>query len=150
MGLIEIAASFTAATVVGLLTRGVWRTYFLLALSVLAVYWLQPAIPLRFFDFWFPSLTLALVILTWLITAKADAWRDYQNRIALLVMVGIATLVDLSRYFLPKPILTATTPPQFIQYLIFILILAIIILSFFWLSRRQSWILSFTILVLIA
>jgi D-alanyl-lipoteichoic acid acyltransferase DltB (MBOAT superfamily) len=150
MGLIEIAASFAAAILVGTLTRGAWRTYFLLTLSVFAVYWLQPAIPLRSFDFWLPSLTLAFVILTWLITSKAGAWRESQNRIALFIIVGIATVTDLSRYVLPKPILIATTPPQIFQYLILILILAIIILSLFGLSRRQSWILSFVVVVLIA
>jgi len=158
MGLVEIAASFAAAILVGTLTptltrdfqRGAWRTYLLLALSVLAVYWFQPAIPLRSFDFWLPSLTLAFAVLTWFITAKADAWREPQNRIALLIIVALATLLDLSRYFLPKPVLTATIPPQFVQYLVLVLILAIIIWFFFWLSHRQSWTLSFVILLIIA
>src|SRR5512133_3691396 len=101
MGLVEIAASFAAAITVGALTRGTWRTYLLLALSVLAVYWFQSAIPIRSFDFWLPSLTLALVILTWSITSKTDAWHVRQNRIALIIIVTIATFVDLSRDFLP-------------------------------------------------
>jgi D-alanyl-lipoteichoic acid acyltransferase DltB (MBOAT superfamily) len=150
MGLIEIAASFAAAILVGVLTRGTWRTYLLLALSVLAVFWFQPAIPLRSFDFWFPALTLGFVILTWFITSKADTWRARQNLIALFIIIGIATSTDLSRYFLPKPILTATTPPQFIQYLVLVLILAAIISFFFWLSHRQSWTLSFAIILFIA
>src|SRR5512133_1858518 len=101
MGPIEIAASFAAATLVGALTHGAWRTYILLALSIFAVYWFQPAIPLRSFDFWLPSLTLAFVILTWLITSKTDAWHERQNRIAFFIIVAIATFVELSRYFLP-------------------------------------------------
>ena len=48
-----------AALLVGALARGALRIYFLLALSVLAVYWFQPVIPLRSFDFWLPSLSLA-------------------------------------------------------------------------------------------
>src|SRR5215216_2934456 len=127
MGLIEIGVSITAALLVGILTRGVWRTYLLLGLSVLAVYWFQPAIPLRSFDFWLPTLTLALVILTWFITSQSGAWRGRSNIIALSIIVGLATLVDLSRYIFPNPLITTSTPPQFIQYLIFILILAFII-----------------------
>ncbi|HEY5984966.1 MAG TPA: hypothetical protein VIV12_01095, partial [Streptosporangiaceae bacterium] len=92
MGLIEIAASIATALLVGVLTRGAWRTYLLLALSVFAVYWLQPAIPLRSFDFWLPSITLALVILTWFITSQPETWRASQNVIALGIIVGIATL----------------------------------------------------------
>lgn len=150
MGLIEIGASIAAALLVGALTRGALRTYLLLALSVLAVYWFQPAVPLRSFDFWLPSLTLALVILTWFITSQTDAWRSRQNLIALLVIAGIATLVDLSRYFLPDPIFTATTSPQFIQYLVFAALLAILILFLSWLSSRGTWIPAITIVILIA
>jgi D-alanyl-lipoteichoic acid acyltransferase DltB (MBOAT superfamily) len=89
------------------------------------------------------------VILTWFITAKADAWRERPNLIALAIIIGVATLVDLSRYFLPDPILTATTPPNAVQFLIFAVVLAFVIALFSWLSQRQSWILSTTIILLI-
>jgi len=62
MGLIEIGISILAALLVGVLTRGMLRVYLLLALSVLAVYWFQPVLPLRSFDFWLPSLSLVLVV----------------------------------------------------------------------------------------
>src|SRR5215203_5603140 len=110
MGLIEIGVSVAAALLVGALpkrhrdkvTRGAWRTYLLLGLSVLAVYWFQPAIPLRSFDFWLSNLTLALVILTWFITSQSGAWRERSNIIALSIIVGLVTLVDLSRYIFPN------------------------------------------------
>ena len=54
MGLTQIAASILTSILVGALTRGAWRTYSLLALSALAVYWFQPVVPLRSFDFWLP------------------------------------------------------------------------------------------------
>ena len=150
MGLVEIAASVIAALLVGVLARRAWRTILLLALSVIAVYWFQPAVPLRSFDFWLPSLTLALVILTWFVTSQRGAWRDRQNLNALLLIVGIATFISLSRYFLPDPVLTATAPPPFLTYLIFTLLLAAAILTFSWLSqRRQSQVISTVIFLLI-
>ena len=150
MGLVEIAVSFAAALLVGALARGAWRTMLLLILSTLVVYWFQPVVPLRSFDFWLPSITLALVILTWFITSKPDTWRARQNLTALLLIIGVATLVDLSRYFLPDSIFTASAPPQFFQYLVFAILLAIVILSFVWLSRfRQSQIISLIIVLLI-
>ena len=82
MGLPQIAASFAAAIVVGVLGRGAWRTYLLLALSVFAVYWFQPAIPIRSIDFWLPSFTLVLIVLTWSISAAPEAWRTRANWIA--------------------------------------------------------------------
>ena len=147
MGLTQIAASILTALLVGALTRGTTRIFFLLALSVLGVYWFQPAIPIRFFDFWIPSLSLALVVLTWFITSQAGAWKSRPNLIGLFIIITVVTLIDLSRYILPDPFITATTPPQFIQYLIFIVISAGIILPFFQFSQQRS--LSVVILLLI-
>ena len=149
MGLIEIAASVTAALLVGVLTRGAWRTYLLLGLSVYAVYWFQPAVPLRSFDFWLPSLTLALTIVTWSLTAPIGAWKSQENWIALAVLIAVITFIDLSRYIFPQPIVSSTTP-RFVLYLAFLIALALIVFAVGWLSRRFGWILSLMIALLIA
>src|SRR5215208_1709831 len=148
MGLVEIAASITAALLVGALTRGAWRTYLLLALSVLAVYWFQPAIPLRSFDFWLPSLTLALVFLTWSVTAPPGAWRARQNQIALLIIVGMATFIDISRYLFSDPIFTTSTP-RLTLYLAFLVVISMALLTMIWFSHRNTWGLSVIIVLLI-
>jgi len=147
MGLTQIGASILAALLVGALTRGTTRILFLLALSVLGVYWFQPAIPLRSFDFWLPSLSIALVILTWFVTSQAGAWRVRQNFVGLSIVIGLVTVIDLSRYILPSPFLTATIPPQFVQYLAFLTFVAISILVLSRPSRNGT--LSITILLLI-
>jgi len=51
MGLTQIATSILTALLVGALTRGMSRIYFLLSLSVLVIYWFHPVVPLRSFDF---------------------------------------------------------------------------------------------------
>ena len=151
MGLIQIGASILTALLIGALTRGAQslRNYLLLALSVLAVYWFQPLLPLRSFDFWLPSLSLAFVILTWLLTSQPGAWRTRQNMIGFLIIIGLVTFIDLSRYFLPDPVLTATTPPQFIQYFAFIVVIGTIIFVIVWFSYHSRWAISITIIVLI-
>jgi len=147
MGLTQIATSILTALLVGALTRGMSRIYFLLALSVLAIYWFQPVVPLRSFDFWIPALSLALVILTWSITSQAGVWRSRPNFIGLSIIIALVTLIDLSRYILPDPILTATTPPQFIQYFLFAIVGGAMILLF---SRfSQKWTLPVAIVLLI-
>ena len=160
MGLIQIGASILTSLLIGALTRFARlglnaRTYLLLAASILAVYWFQTLVPLRSFDFWFPSLTLALVVLTWFIIsqsgtqANAGTWRSAPNLIALLLIVGLPALIALSRYVLPDPFFTATTPPQFNLFLFFITILAIVIPLVMWLSHRSFVVLTATILLLI-
>src|SRR5688572_31136569 len=127
MGLLQIGVSVLAALLVGTLTRGALRTYLLLALSVLAVYWFQPVLPLRSFDFWLPTLSLALVILVWFITSETESWRSRQNLYGLLIIIGLVTILDLSRYFFPDPLFTATIPPPFIIFLAFFIALAVVI-----------------------
>ena len=150
MGLTQIAVSILTSILVGALTRGTRRIYSLLALSVLAIYWFQPVVPLRYFDFWFPSLSIALVMLTWLITSTPGAWKAKQNLMVLLLIVGIVTLVELTRYIFSDPILTATLPPNIFQYLIFLIVVTAITLFFSFLSRLFAWILSIATILLLA
>ena len=148
MGLTQIAASILTSVLVGALTRGAWRTYSLLALSALAVYWFQPVVPLRSFDFWIPSLSLVLVILTWFITSQPGAWKARQNAIGLFIIVGVVTAVDLTRY-LPEPVITTTTPPRLILVIAFLLMMGMTVTVSSLLSRRFAWTLSlFTILLI--
>jgi alginate O-acetyltransferase complex protein AlgI len=160
MGFLQIGVSILTSLLIGAMTRFAQtaRTYLLLAFSVLAVYWFQPAVPLRSFDFWLPSITLTLVVLTWFITSQnnastnvgASTWRSPQNLIALTIIIGLPAIIDLSRYFLPEPLFTAAPPPRFSLLLIFMIVLAIIILVSGWLPRRFRWILSAAIILLIA
>ena len=150
MGLLQIGVSVLAALLVGVLTRGTLRTYLLLALSVLAVYWFQPVLPLRSFDFWLPSLSLALVILVWLITSQTDAWRSPQNSYGLLIITGLVIILDLSRYTFLDPVFTATIPPPLIIFLAFVITLAGVILFLARLSRAYQWVFPLVIILLIA
>jgi D-alanyl-lipoteichoic acid acyltransferase DltB (MBOAT superfamily) len=162
MGLLQVGASILTSLLIGALTSAagrsaaVWtrfaqtaRTYLLLAFSTLAVYWFQPLVPLRSFDFWLPSLTLALVVLTWFITSSGGIWRSRQNLIALLLITGLPALIALSRYVLPEPIFTAAPPPRFSIFFAFVIALAIAIPAIRWLSGRFLWVLSAAIVFLI-
>jgi D-alanyl-lipoteichoic acid acyltransferase DltB (MBOAT superfamily) len=150
MGLTQIAASILTSILVGALAHGTKRAYSLLALSVLAIYWFQPVVPLRSFDFWFPSLSLALVLLTWFTTSPKGAWRSKQNLPGLLIIIGLVALIDLSRYIFPDPFFTATIPPNILQFLTFLAIIVLIILSFTILSRRSARTLAIVTVLLIA
>ena len=149
MGLLQISASILTALLIGALMRGTRRIYFLLTASVLAVYWFQPALPLRSFDFWLPSLSLALVIVAWLLISPSNQWQESPNLLGLSIITGLATLIVLSRYFFPDPILTATTPPQFFPYLAFILVLALVSATAAQISSRSAGVISAAILFLI-
>src|SRR5574339_643075 len=158
MGLIQIGASILASLLIGALTRVAplmrsARPFLLLAASILAVYWFQPLIPLRSFDFWFPSLTLALVVMTWFVISRSEAgdrdWRSPQNFAALALIAGLPAIVALSRYVLPEPVFTATTPPPLNLFLFFLITLAVLIALSAWLSRRFRLLISAAIVLLV-
>jgi len=169
MGLIQVGASILTSLLIGVapwrhFARTV-RVYLLLAFSILAIYWFQPAVPLRSFDFWLPSTTLALVVLTWFVTSQSGAytdaasprrrgdrsltWRSPHNLIALTLIVGLSAIIDLSRYFLPEPFITTTPPPRFVLFLFFTIIITIFISLLNWLSHHFRWMLSTAIILLI-
>ncbi|GJQ53099.1 MAG: hypothetical protein HKUEN02_19460 [Anaerolineaceae bacterium] len=149
MGLTQIFASILTALLVGAWMRGTSRILSLLALSVLAAFWFQPAVPLRSFDFWIPSLSIFLVVIVWFITSNAGAWKSRQNLIGLAVIIGVVILVDLTRYIFADPILTTTTPPRLILVIGFIFLAGIAITVSNLLSRRFVLTLSLAIISLI-
>ncbi len=103
---------FTAAAFlyIGVLPRA-WRKWSLFAGSVLAIYWLQPLIIIRWLDFLFPTLTLGLVVLSWLVTRAPDQRWTREDSIAAGVMAGGVLLLTLGRYIVPEYRITASSPP---------------------------------------
>jgi alginate O-acetyltransferase complex protein AlgI len=78
MTLSQILIFVVFALLVALLRRGPLRIqvvqrlklirWLLLVGSVLAVYWMQPSMPVRYLDFWLPTATLGLAVLVWAAT----------------------------------------------------------------------------------
>ena len=112
----------------------------MLAVSVAAIYWLQPLTPIRYLDFWLPTAALGLTVWTWAATRPgagaptaaqasgasasgghpARAGRppqrlpDDERRATLitgLVVAGLVLLIGLTRYLGPVCCLTPAPPP---------------------------------------
>jgi alginate O-acetyltransferase complex protein AlgI len=77
----------------------------------LALYWLQPALPIRNLDFWLPTTSLGLVLLGWGVTRPKEVPLVKTDLLAGLVMLGVALLVGLLRYVDPLCCITPTRPP---------------------------------------
>jgi alginate O-acetyltransferase complex protein AlgI len=134
MTLFQIWIFAAFALLVALLRRRPERKslirWLLLAGSVLAIFWMQPSMPVRYLDFWLPTATLALTVLVWAAT-REEGERGEKNGMrengwgAALVAV-IVLLVGLTRY-LPDPAccLTPTRPPDFWKILIAIGVLGL-------------------------
>jgi alginate O-acetyltransferase complex protein AlgI len=128
MTLTLIFVSIFIAAILGLVTHNHWRLSLLLGISALAVYALQPALPVRGLDFWLPTATLALTTLTWILTTPREQriWRT--NWPAAIILCGIVLLLGLTRYLGTSLPLTASPPPQILQIIVGLAVVALLAL----------------------
>ncbi|MEK6753213.1 MAG: MBOAT family O-acyltransferase [Chloroflexota bacterium] len=146
MALDRILILAAASLLCGIFLRERGRAWFLLIASVLVIFWLQPALPIRGFDFWTPIATLVLVVLTWYFTADDETRKQRKNTIVLLIVASVVLLLNLTRFVPQLQIFTASRPPQLETTLIIFLISGLTLLA---LSRLTRFSASFLTLGLI-
>jgi len=110
MTLFQLAALTAAAMILGRLPRA-GRTWGLFGVSLLILFWLQPATPLRYADFWLPAVILFIAVLSWMAAQPRAAWHNRENRIAVAVIFMLLLAIGLTRVFNLNWHLTATRPP---------------------------------------
>lgn len=102
------------------------RGWVLFTASILAVFWLQPPVPIRHLDFWLPLATLAVSGWGWALAQPAGERGGRENWTAALLLFAVALLVGLTRYISVEGILTPSRPPQAISVLAGLLACALI------------------------
>jgi alginate O-acetyltransferase complex protein AlgI len=112
MTLAHIAIFAAAALVYGLLLPARWRGWYILIVSVIAVFWLQPLLPIRQLDFWLPTLTVMLTVAAWYLTRPAGTPMRRDDWAALLVIAGTLLLLSLMRDVRAEFRPTASRPPE--------------------------------------
>ncbi|OGO15980.1 MAG: hypothetical protein A2Z14_02505 [Chloroflexi bacterium RBG_16_48_8] len=113
MGLIPILVFLSLSILIGLLARGKWRSWAILVVSVLSLYWLQPAIPIRHLDFWLPTLSLGLTVLVWQMIGSKNAERNRREDGITFAMIGaLVFALGLTRYLGKGTFLAPTRPPN--------------------------------------
>ena len=78
MELFYLSVFAICSALIGWFAKGRNRTGLLLALSVWAVFWLQPDSRIKGLDFWLPIATLTLAVLSWVAVTPAEklSWRE--------------------------------------------------------------------------
>ncbi len=112
MTLPYILAAAVVAALIGFVLPGRWRGWLMLIASMLAVYILQPATPIRGLDFWLPTAALALAICGWLVTTPREDRGSRTNLTAGVLWAAVAAAVDLSRYLGDGDWIMAARPPH--------------------------------------
>ena len=95
--------------------------------TVIFIFRLQPAVPIRNFDFWFPFPSISVTILCWQLCSRSKQKEDLPD---FLIILAATASVELTRLFDFSNFLTKTRPPQIqlflIGLLIFILLLCLV------------------------
>lgn len=121
------------------LPRAKTRNWLILAFSIITLYWLQPVIPIRYVDFWLPSLSILLSIVVWFATRPAGISLTNEDRGALVLTAGLVLLLIASRFLPLKTFLTASLPPPLqLAVLFFIAAVAIFTLINLLHSRAKN------------
>jgi D-alanyl-lipoteichoic acid acyltransferase DltB (MBOAT superfamily) len=129
---VYIVVFIVIAALLGFVTHDRWRVHLLMAVSALAVYALQPTLPVRGLDFYLPTVILGLAVLGWILTTPREmrSWRT--NWLAALLLAVLVLALALTRYLGLSLPLTASRPPQTQVVLV---ILALLALTAWLLSR---------------
>jgi alginate O-acetyltransferase complex protein AlgI len=128
LNLTAILLFSAAALLYAILLRPRGRAWALLIGSVIAVYWLQPALPIRFSDYILPTLTIGLAALTWWVTRKQDddEQRGFisQDRLALALVAALVVALAFMRFVDAGLRITASRPPSPLAVIIALLAVA--------------------------
>mgnify|MGYP000194568017 CR=1 FL=1 len=117
MTLTSVLIFIGLAVCLGFLARNRWRLPLLLVTSALTVYALQPALPIRFLDFWLPTATLALTVLGWVLTAPPEQRDGRANGQAAAILAGVVITLGLTR-LLGLDLPGVARPPRFLPLLL--------------------------------
>ncbi|MCX8061129.1 MAG: hypothetical protein N3D16_00965 [Anaerolineales bacterium] len=132
MSITQVFLLVAIAMFCGLFKNTRYRNLILIIFSLLIYYRLQPATPIRFLDFWFPTFAIALALLTWIATQNNLADSLKENWTVLLIALLTITTIAGNRY-LTLCCITATRPPQI--WGVILALCGFLILGFLMLSK---------------
>jgi alginate O-acetyltransferase complex protein AlgI len=146
MTLIYIAI-FGALTLLAAFLSDRIRGLFLFTLSILAVYALQPVLPIRYLDFWLPTAALGLVTIFWISLTPRESRFTRDNWLSAAWMGILILILALTRFLPSASPLTASTPPRL--ELVFAALLAVAALAALTGRVRFGWVHAIGLVTLI-
>jgi len=156
MSLTHILVFSGVTVLLGLSRQRRWGLWLLMGECIAAIYWLQPAAPIRHLNFWFPTTSIALTVLVW--AATCTQFDELSRRlitnatiIAAMMISAIIIAIGLTRYLGPLCCLTPSRPPGILLITASIALvgtLSLIVFILFPKNRRSTELLIILILLL--
>lgn len=137
-----IGLMIALAVAYGLLAPRRLRGWLLFAASVIGVFLLQPALPIRFSDYALPAASLFLTAAVWYFTRDRESSAQPHNRrengIALALMLALALGITLIRFLPPETRITPSRPPDPLHVALMFVLGGVLVFGMGWLTRGFS------------
>ncbi len=127
MTLTQILIASTGALFYSLLLPGRLRSWGLMLISIVALYWLQPALRIRYLDFALPTATLALSVLVWLMVRATEYQYQREDSLALGLTLLTVFAITSTRYLVPSLRPTPSRPPDIVWVLLSLAVITFIL-----------------------
>jgi alginate O-acetyltransferase complex protein AlgI len=138
MTLTHILVFSAAAVLYMILLPANWRKWALFIGSVAALYWLQPASIIRKIDFVFPTATLALVALSWLVSRHSEQKWTREDSFAAGIMAILVVVLSLNRFIEEQYRITPSYPPDTLDVLMGVGGVIVILAALYRLGPRRA------------
>ena len=118
-----------------------WLEWFVLLISIVTIYWLQPISAIRNLDFWFPTLSISFGIISWIIVSKKEEINSRENITTFVSVISFLLIIGISRFVPFLGIDKFVSVPNIIHTLQFLIILSFVIfvISFFHRKATILW-----------
>ena len=142
MTLVQIFLLSAGTLAIGGLMPARWRTSTFLFISLICVYWLQPALTIRRMDFWLPTIGIYIAVLIWAFTQSGQPTWLKSNWKAVGIVTFVPIVVSGLRYLEPLCCLTPSRPPALPAILLATASMTVLA----WIVRNQAYRSSFLLI----
>ena len=151
MSLTQIIVFALISLILALVNKGNLRVTLMLTLSVLAVFWLQPSLPIRNLGYWLSIATLTLTVLSWVIVVSGIDQTLKENWQTFAILLTISIAIGLTRFFPIDAFNFISRPPQISQiiFTLFLVSLVTLLVNKFWRPYLMTGMIVLIIVILV-
>jgi len=127
MNLIQIIIFILISLLYRLVLKEKGLEWFVLLISLATIFWLQPISTIRTLDFWFPTISISLGIVSWVIISKKEELISIKNNITIICVLLFLLFIGLSRIAPIFRIYNYISAPNPIYTVLFLALLSFVI-----------------------